>query len=148
MLPPVSLRTAGGGRVRIDEYRHRKHVVVILFPDPPGTYEIRVLRLLTSRYQDFLEENAVVLAVFPAIPRAPPDPSAPDPCPFPILADRDGMLSDALSDRRASGLRSLTVHVADRYGEIFRSLDVAVGDPFPLEEVLSWLRFLERLCPE
>jgi hypothetical protein len=42
----------------------------------------------------------------------------------------------------------LSVHVADRYGEVFRSLDVPAGDPFPAEEILAWLRFLERLCPE
>ena len=145
MLPDVTM-TAGDGRVvNPGDYRHRKHLVLILLPDPPVASGTPVLPSLSARYAEFAGENAEVLAVFPAFP---PDSPAPDRYPFPVLEDRDGTLSNALSERRVPGIPRSTVYVADRYGEIFRSFDVAVGDPLPLEELLSWIRFLERLCPE
>jgi len=148
MLPDVAMTATDGRVVTLGDYRHRKHLVLILFPDPPGTSGIPLLRSLFSRYAEFLEENAEILAVFPAVPLPPPDPAFPGLCPFPVLEDRDGALSVALPEQRVTGIPRTTVYVADRYGEIFRCFDFAGGDPFPLEEVLAWLRFLERLCPE
>jgi peroxiredoxin len=148
MLPDVAMTATDGRVVSLGDYRHRKHLVVILFPDPPVTSGIPLLRSLSSRYAEFQEENAEILAVFPAVPPSPPDPAVPDLCPFPVLEDRDGALSVALPEQRVTGIPRTTVYVADRYGEIFRSFDVAGGNPFPIGEILSWLRFLERLCPE
>jgi len=145
MLPDVALTASDGRVVTPVDYRHRRHLVLILLPDTPATSGIPPLPSLSERYAEFADENAEVLAVFPALP---PDSSIPDRYPFPVLEDRGGTLSGALSEQGASGTPCITVYVADRYGEIFRSLDVAEGNPFPLEEVLSWLRFLERLCPE
>lgn len=145
MLPDVTMTATDGRIVTLGDYRHRKHLVLILLPDPRVTSGIPLLPSLSARYAEFVGENAEVLAVLPAFPS---DSCAPDRYPFPVLEDRDGTLSGALPVRRAPGIQRPTVYVADRYGEIFRSFDVGGEDPFPLEEVLSCLRFLERLCPE
>ena len=145
MLPDVSMTVADGRVFATGDYRHRKHLVLILFPEPPGAAGIPHLSSLSSRYEEFTMENAEILAVLPAFP---PGSSARGGHPFPVFEDREGTLRDALSGKPAAGMSCPTVYVADRYGEIFRSLEVPGGDPFPLEEVLSWLRFLERLCPE
>ncbi|HEX9191489.1 MAG TPA: redoxin domain-containing protein [Candidatus Deferrimicrobiaceae bacterium] len=145
MLPDVTMTARDGRVVNPGDYRHRKHLVLVLLPDTPVPSGATVLQSLSARYAEFVLENAEVLAVLPAFP---PDSPPPDRYPFPVLEDRDGALSGALSEQRAPGIPRPTVYVADRYGEIFRSFCVTAGKPFPLEELLSCIRFLERLCPE
>lgn len=145
MMPDVAMTATDGRVVTPGDYRHRNHLVLILFPDTPARSGIPLLPFLSTRHGEFVDENTEVLVVFRTFPSGS---SVPDSYPFPVLEDRDGTLSGALSEQSASGTPRLTVYVADRYGEIFRSVTVAEGDPFPLEEILSWLRFLERLCPE
>jgi peroxiredoxin len=145
MVPDVTMTAADGRVFATGDFRHRKHLVLILFPEPPGAAGIPLLSTLSSRYEEFTMENAEILVVIPAFP---PDFLARGGRPFPVFEDRDGTLRDMLAGQQAPGISRTVVCVADRYGEIFRSLEVPGGDPFPLEEVLSWLRFLERLCPE
>ena len=148
MLPDVAMNAADGRAVRPGDYRHRKHLVVVVLPDAPAPYDPPILRALARRHVEFSEENAEILAVLPPSAPWPPRPAVADDCPFPVVQDRDGALSCTLSGRRAPSTGTIAVHVADRYGEIFRTLAVTGANPFPLEEVLAWVRFLERLCPE
>ena len=145
MLPDAPFYAADGVAVRLSGYRHRKHLVLLVFAAPAGEPGASVPGSLALRHMEFAEENAEVIAVFPAsLPRS----SLPGPFPFPVLEDRTGAFSRERPGDGSRGACILSVHVADRYGEIFRSIDVPAGDPFPVEAILSWLQFLERLCPE
>ncbi|HEX9205144.1 MAG TPA: hypothetical protein VF853_04385 [Candidatus Deferrimicrobiaceae bacterium] len=145
MLPDVSMTAADGRVFATGDYRHRKHLVLIFIPEPPGASGIPLLSSLSSRYEEFTMENSEILAVLSAFP---PGSFAHGSRPFPVFEDRNGTLRDMLAGHQAPGISRIVVCVADRYGEIFQSLDVEEGEPFPSEEVLAWLRFLERLCPE
>jgi hypothetical protein len=145
MLPDAPLYAADGVAVRLSGYRHRKHLVLLVFAAHDGEPGASVPGPLAARHKEFTDENAEVVAVFPA---SPPRSGLPGPFPFPVLEDRTGALSRLLPENDSREAAVLSVHIADRYGELFRSLDVPAGVPFPAEEILSWLRFLERLCPE
>jgi hypothetical protein len=145
MLPDAPLYPADGVGIRLSDYRHRKHLVLLVFAAHAGEPGASVPGSLAARHKEFTDENAEVVVVFPA---SPPRSALPGPYPFPVVEDRTGALSRELTGNGSRGAVVLSVHVADRYGELFRSLDIRAGDPFPAEEILSWLRFLERLCPE
>jgi hypothetical protein len=143
MLPDVPLFSAEGGEIRLSDYRHRKHLVLLVFGTPAGDEGRCVPDSLAARRAEFADESAEVIVVFPAS-----TPRSAAPMPFPVLEDRTGALHDELHGNGSRNTALLTVYVADRYGEVFRSLEIRAGDPFPTEEILAWLRFLERLCPE
>jgi peroxiredoxin len=57
------LMSAQGGRVQVSDYRGRSNLVLV-FTGQAGA-ECDFLRDAAGRYQDFTEQDAVVVAVFP-----------------------------------------------------------------------------------
>ena len=58
------LMSAQGGRVQVSDYRGRSNLVLV-FTGQAGA-ECDFLRDAAGRYQDFTEQDAVVVAVFPS----------------------------------------------------------------------------------
>ena len=141
------LMSAQGGRVQVSDYRGRSNLVLV-FTGQAGA-ECDFLRDAAGRYQDFTEQDAVVVAVFPYNSQETHPLKIWVALPFVALADGDGRvhgLYGAVDEHERPGP---VIYVTDRFGEIVSVYDARGGQHQPSnDEVLRMLEFINHQCPE
>jgi peroxiredoxin len=72
--------------------------------------------------------------------------SSPD---FELLVDVDGSVHRSMAAEELSEHLLPAVFVTDRFGEVFAAYKAGQGNSLPgVEEILSWIEFINRQCPE
>jgi peroxiredoxin len=143
--PPRPLPSASWNRV--SDYRGRSNLVLV-FAGQAGI-EFDFLQDAAARYQDFTEQDAVIVAVFPYNSQETHLLKIWATLPFVVLADDDGRvhgLYGAVDEHERPGP---VIYVTDRFGEIVSVYDALGGQHQPSnDEVLRMLEFINHQCPE
>jgi peroxiredoxin len=141
------LMSAQGGRVQISDYRGRSNLVLV-FAGQAGI-KFDVLRDAAKRYQDFTQQDAVVVAVFPYNSQKTRLLKIWTTLPFVVLADDDGRVHSLYGAVDEHGMPCPVIYVTDRFGEIVSVYDVRGGKHLPsTDEILKVLEFINHQCPE
>lgn len=149
VLRDFALPSAAGKRVQLSDCRGRANLVVVLAGARGSQPRVELLRQLASRHADILEQETQVMAVL-CCPREQAQAiKARAQLPFVVLADSDGAVHRSLGALDRSGVPRRAVYVTDRYGEVFAAWRTFAGDASPTaQEILDWLEFINRQCPE
>ncbi len=141
------LTSALGVRVQISDYRGRSNLVLV-FAGQAGI-EFGVLRDAAKRYQDFTEQDAVVVAVFPYNFHETHPLKIWATLPFVVLADDDGIVHSLYGAVDEHGKPGSLIYVTDRFGEIVSVYDARGGKNLPsTDDILKVLEFINHQCPE
>ena len=145
LLPDFVLTSSEGEPTQISDYRGRSNLVLALADEPDGGY----LGEMARRHAEFLEEEAKVAAIFQCSWKRARLIKDQQQLPFLVLADGDGTVYRSLGALTPAGKLAPAVYITDRFGETFAAYRTADGQPVPsTDELLEWLRFINRQCPE
>lgn len=68
---------------------------------------------------------------------------------FEVLADENGRVHHLLGTEDQAGHLLPAVFITDRFGEVFAAYKAGQGNSLPaIDEILSWIDFINRQCPE
>lgn len=149
LLHDFGLRSTEGKEVRISDYRSRGNLVVIAAGRCDDRAVLSVIQELARRYFEVLEEEASVILVVHGSRHSALLLRGRHRLPFVVLADEDGGVHRLLGAVDEVGELRPAVYVTDRFGEIFAAFRTADGEQLPEgSEILSWLEFVNRQCPE
>jgi peroxiredoxin len=149
MMPDFSLPAGGGRRVRLSDYRHRRHVVAVFVDGAPEESYRPFLEILGRHYAEIAGEEAEVLSAVPATVRESALFGDRFDLPFPVLADEAGEAHRAAGAVAIDGKPDMAVYIIDRYGEIYAAFHAGKGDVLPSpEDILDWIRYIQFQCPE
>ncbi len=149
VLRDFVLPSAAGKRVQLSDCRGRANLVIVLAGARGSQPQLELLRQLASRHAAILEQETQVIAVL-CCPREQAQAiKERAQLPFVVLADSEGAVHRSLGALDRSGVPRLAVYVTDRYGEVFAAWHTVAGDASPTtQEILEWLEFINRQCPE
>lgn len=147
LLPPANMVTPSGKAFSLGQFHGRRNLVVVL--PGAGAASESVERLLTqlARGRAALdEEKAEVLVVLPGDADGPRDEASRA---LTVLVDEDARFYRSMGAVDAAGRAAPALYITDLYREIYCA--VRPGDeqwPSSIDEVLSWLVFMNIQCPE
>lgn len=147
LLPPANMVTPSGKAFSLGQFHGRRNLVVVL--PGAGASSEAVERLLTqlARGRAALdEEKAEVLVVLPGDADGPRDEAFRA---LTVLVDEDARFYRSMGAVDTAGRAAPALYITDLYREIYCA--VRPGDeqwPSSIDEVLSWLVFMNIQCPE
>jgi peroxiredoxin len=147
-IPAFDLPEVGGGHVSPSRYRGQRSLVLVFVH---GDDEIcqDILRAFASHYEEYRDQEAEVLAIFPGAEDDATRLKQMLKLPFPVLVDVDGRVGARIGAVTPSGAPALGVFVADCYGEIYVRFVEGLSHNLPDQaEFLDWLWFISIQCPE
>ncbi|WP_069803647.1 peroxiredoxin family protein [Thermogemmatispora onikobensis] len=148
MLPSFALPDPAGVLRGPHDYKQRDHLLLLIVRsvELPGTRAF--LKQFTEAEPALREEQCSLLAISPDHRARNAEVQASLRLPFPLLADPEGHVIARLTQWEAPR-RALnpSLLLADRYGELYQQWVSADEHALPpLSELLSCLRYLNRLC--
>jgi peroxiredoxin len=148
-LRDFGLSSTEGKQVRISDYRGRRNLVVIAAGLYPDAVELPVIQELVRYYAEILEQEAWVILVLHCSLHGARLLQQRHQLPFVVLADEDGRVHRLLGAVGEGGGLTPAIYVTDRFGEVLAAFCTADGEQLPgAGEILGWLEFANRLCPE
>ncbi len=150
MLPQFRLPAAGGGVVQLWDYKQRKRLILLALHAPECPDCRQLLKAFAANYAAFREEEAEVLALFPASLEAVEQLQQELHLPFPLLADEQGEVQRRLASWDEGGGPPLpTLIVADRFGALYARYTARTADKLPSPDLaLRDLEYIAIQCPE
>ena len=152
IIPYFNLPEAGGGRVNRWQFRGRQNMVMIFFPDADYPPCLELLNQLNAAAYDLAAEEAVTLAFIHGDTDKAYRFKRENGLTYPVLADESGAVfaqyGAVHENPPYAAFQDIEfrerVLVVDRFGEIYFA-----GSTLPsLAEIMDWLDFIERQCPE
>ena len=146
MIRDFALHTIRGDRVQISDYRARTNLVLFFLGSSPQ--DRRLLQDIAKRKQDFIGQEAVVVAI---LPHMPDHGERHETCSELLLTLVDAGLSvhrlfGALDQRGRPGS---VIYITDRFGEIVSVHPALDGPDLPdVDDMLKTLEFINHQCPE
>jgi len=147
LLPDATLPTASGTSMSLDWYSGRRNLVVVLLGAPAPDDEVaRLLSQLAQGRAALRDEEAEVLVVAAG---AAGDATGAPKGPYTMLIDPDASFHRCMSAMDSAGDIAPAVVITDRFREIYHTFRPP-DPPWPptVEEVVSWLVFMNIQCPE
>ena len=147
LLPHVTLATPSGAAFALGKYSARWNLVIVLLgAGAPGEPVSRLLAQLAQARVALDEEDARVLVVGTGNADRL---SKEEPPSLTVLVDKDAAFHRGVGAVDATGRAAPALYITDRFREIYHV--ARPGDaqwPTSIEEVLSWLSFMNIQCPE
>ena len=150
LIPLFSLPAVNAsGNISPWDYKQQKNLVLIFFRDPECDACLGFLRELASRYEEYRQLNAEILAIMNTDLRHLSRFQRELQLPFPLLSDRGAAVFDSYAEGRGVADPMFGVFIADRWGALFsKTVDSEMKDLPGETEIRDWLSFIEIQCPE
>jgi peroxiredoxin len=141
ILRDYALLGAKGEPVQLTDFRGRWNLVLILLPQEPDTTQAHLLSTLRRKSEQVREFETRVLVVtrpehLPTVVNLAGD--------FLVLSDQDGRTMAELGSVGAP-----VIYILDKLREVVHRFDAEKHVALPTaEEILGWMEFTSRQCPE
>ena len=143
LLRDFRLPSSSGGEVQLSEYRGRANLVLVFAGSGDSAREL--LSELELRREELAGNEARALAVVAQSRQKASELKRTLGLSFEVLTDEDAKVHRLMGAEDRVPL----VFVTDRFGEIFAVYKPVAGKPLPcVSELLSWIEFINRQCPE
>jgi peroxiredoxin len=147
VLPDFELSSSQGQSVLASAYRGRSNLVLILAAGANLLSDL--VSELENKRQELSENNARILVIAAGTAQRGRELKQELRLDEDMLVDLDGRVHRTLGAIDAAGHFVPMVFVTDRFGEIFAIFKIDEHKSIPsAEEVLGWLEFINRQCPE
>jgi peroxiredoxin len=147
VLPDFELSSSQGQPVLASAYRGRSNLVLILAAGASLLSDL--VSELENKRQELSENNARILVIAAGTAQRARELKQELRLDEDMLVDLDGRVHRTLGAIDAAGHFVPMVFVTDRFGEIFAIFKIDEHKSIPsAEEVLGWLEFINRQCPE
>ena len=150
LVPLFTLPSTQGGGVKLWDYKMRKNLVILFYHGSDCTPCREMLTMFAENYDELAGLETGVLAISSDSLGRGEELSAECGLPYPLLSDPEGSVIGKYTYWDADRAAALpSIFVTDRYGTLYYQFisDEATALP-PLEEILSWLEFIQSQCPE
>ena len=149
ILPDFALPCAFSRRqIHASDFRGRANLVVIV--DDGRSETANLISDAAREYGEIKNQEGEVLVIVRRLQlTAAADQKSVKQLPCPVLVDEDRSVHRRLGAVDAQGHDFAAIYITDRYGEVFGAYRKSAGRAVPdITEILSWLEFINRLCPE
>lgn len=147
LIRDFQLPSAQGKSVLLSEYRGRANMVLVFAGESEAAADF--LSNLQQHQAELTENEARVLVILAGSQRRSSDLKRSLHLSFEVLADKDGQVHRLLGATDPTGHICPAVFITDRFGEVFAAYSAAHNKVLPgFEEMLSWIDFMNRQCPE
>ena len=149
LLVNLELPGPDSGTVRLRDYRRRRNVVLYFMERADCADCRKALASLASSYGDIVSEDAEMVVVVAASVSEAADVKRQLGLLCPVLSDESGEAFRRYGATDQEGRPRAALFVADRFGEVYEAAVSGEGHELPgLEEVKTWLTFVQIQCPE
>lgn len=150
LIPPFTLPSTQGKEVKLWDYKMRKNLVILFYHGDGCSRCKEKLKMFAEHYGELVKSESEILAISADDLEGTRALSAELRLPYPLLSDPEGRVIEKYTYWRKDTKAALpSVFVTDRYGALYYQFiaDETTGLP-DLEEILSWLGFIQSQCPE
>lgn len=148
LLPFFALPETGGGQIRNWDFHGRRNLVIVFVPDPDCEKCRDWLKQLTLVHDEIQEEEAEILVIAAGSREKAGSLKHELRLRGRVLADEAGEVLQRFGLGQGELGQFGFVIITDRYGEIYYETSSERLELPSVEEILSWLRFIESQCPE
>jgi peroxiredoxin len=150
LMIDFTLPSGDGKQISLYDYRGRSSMVLFFAATPEASEEEALLSSLVRHYNEIREQDSEVLLVLPSSrDRADRVRRRTKAALFPVLADEGMHVYKSVGAFGALPTPAPALFVTDCFMEVHAAWRVGAGDSLPgVKEVLSWLAYLDSVCPE
>lgn len=136
--------------MKLWDYKMRKNLVILFYHGDACSRCKEKLKMFAENYEELVKLEAEILAISADGLGGTRALSAELRLPYPLLSDPEGRVIEKYTYRRKAHEAALpSVFVTDRYGTLYHQFIANEITELPdLEEILSWLDFIQSQCPE
>jgi peroxiredoxin len=146
-MPNFTLSSTEGKRISLYDYRGRSNLVLFFAADADHPEE-KFIASLVEHYTEILEEDSNVIVVVCSRERAE-EIKRQTRLLFPVLLDQDTRVHEMVGAFGHQSVYAPAVYVTDRFMEVCAAwLTDADGTLPSISDVLSWLAYVDSVCPE
>jgi peroxiredoxin len=148
IIPAFTLPGADGMPHSPWDYKQRQHLILLFTRSTISSETHGLLRTFAKEYSAFREEECSILAISPDTVFANLPTQEELHLPYPLLADPKGEIISNYTHWDAT-TRSFnpSIVLADRYNALYQQWVARSEGELPsIEELLEWLRYLNKLC--
>jgi peroxiredoxin len=149
LMPGFTLSSSDGKQVSLYDYRGRSNLLLLFAGRAQDSAEDPLLSALPTRYREITDTDSEVIVVVAESIEKVQEFRRRMHFSFPVLSDPDMRVHKSVGAVGAQAVRASALYITDRFLEVFAAWRTGTGDPLPdISEVLSWLNYLDSLCPE
>jgi peroxiredoxin len=149
LMSDFRLSCCDGKQISLYDYRGRSSIVLFFAANPEACEEEALLSCLVRHYGEIRDQDSEVLLVLGSSRDRAEQVKRRMKAPFPVLADEDMRVHRAVGAFGAQAVPAPALYVTDRFMEVHAAWRLGTGDSLPsADEVLSWLAYLDSVCPE
>ena len=149
MMCDFTLPLIEGKPISLFDYRGRANLVVFFAGDPDHTEGQRLLSSLAEHYAEIRDQDSEVLLVLACSRERAGWVKAQSQLPFPVVVDENAQVHKEVGAFRGQAGFAPALYVMDRFMEVHAAWHTGFGGTLPgVPDVLSWLAYLDSVCPE
>jgi peroxiredoxin len=147
IIRDLSLCSSEGHPVLLSGYRGHSNMVIVFTGESDSAAEL--LSELRRRQRDLATKETRILAIVAGSQQRASELKHALHLDFELLVDVDGSVHHSMGAEDLSELLLPAVFVTDPFGEVFAAYKAGQGKSLPgVEEILGWIDFINRQCPE
>jgi peroxiredoxin len=149
LMPDFTLPSTEGKQIGLYDYRGRSGLVLFFAADADHPEEQRLIDNLGEHYAEIREQDSEVLIVVTCSREQVEEIKRQARLLFPVLLDREAQVHKIVGALGHQSVPAPAVYVTDRFMEVFAAWLTGAGGTLPsISDVLSWLAYLDSVCPE
>lgn len=149
LMPDFTLLSSDGKQVSLYDHRGRSNLAIYFAGSAQDSIIRPLLSALAKRYGELTEADSEVVVVVAGSVGQAEEFRRKIQFPFPVLADTDLRVHNSVGASGAQAVPAAALYITDRFLEVSAVWRTGAGDSLPdISEVLSWLNYLDSLCPE
>lgn len=150
LVPPFTLPSSRGGEVKLWDCKMRKNLLILFYHGDGCSRCKEILKMFAEHYGELVKVEVEMLAISADDLERSRALSVELRLPYPLLSDPEGRVIEKYTYRREDNEAALpSIFGTDRYGTLYHQFIADEITELPgLEEILSWLNFIQSQCPE
>lgn len=136
--------------INVWDYKQKKNLVILFFQNSDCQSSRKYLLELNAYYNDFIDSKTEIIAITSDSLEKIKKLANEIGIVFPILSDKNGEVINKYTYSNDSGKYSMpSIFITDRFGALYFQQIAEDEKELPsIKEVLDWINFIEKQCPE
>lgn len=149
LMPDFILPSTEGKRISLYDYRGRSNLVLFFAGEADHLEEQRLIASVVEHYAEIREHDSEVLIVVTSSRERAKEIKRQTRSLCPLVLDQDAKAHKTVGALGGQLVHAPAVYVIDRFMEVFAVWHTGAGGTLPtIQDVLSWLAYLDSACPE
>ncbi len=149
-MPWFELASTQDKILSIWDYKHKKNLVILFFRSSDCQSSREYLLELNAGYKDFTDSKTEIIAITSDSLENLKKLASELGIMFPMLSDKNGVVINKYTYSDDSGKHPMpSIFITDQFGALyFQEITKDEKELLSIKEVLDWINFIEKQCPE